>query len=556
EKDQFGRVRKVTHEHSTDPDELPPEENKPSKHQTKGEEEEEEAEATSDYRSPFVDAVYDREFSAEQRKKAASEGAAMKGGGFPIRNKEDLANARQALGRAKNRSATIAHIKKRAKALGVDLPEDWPNDSALADRRRRTTMRDPFGRLHATFEEEDSAFTVVGDYAEPEITLYDTVEFDDAAKVRITDDGYLTASPRIARTGIQVYAGTECGRDDLDRVRILRPDSAVFSDAAMHSYAHRPITLDHPSEAVNKDNWRHYAIGHTGEPVVRDGGSVRVPMVLMDAAAIDAFKNGHNQLSVGYKCHLDWTPGLIDGTGEQYDAIQRDIKANHLAVVANARGGSTLKIGDDRRKEFAMNLKSVMIDGIETQVSETAVGLINRLNDKYTKLAQAFDQFKKKKEEEEEEEEEENEENDAALKAKDAQIKVLQKQLADAQSPEAQEKLAQDRFDAISKARAILGSNFSDKGKTVDAIRREVVASRMGDAATKAWSDSEIAAAFTMVEVPGGIRDAVAAFAGQVRPGGPGYGDPQAVKDAAYGDMVKDLSNAWMSPERRAALGK
>jgi hypothetical protein len=31
----------------------------------------------------------------------------MKGGGFPIKNKEDLSNARQALGRAKNRKATM-----------------------------------------------------------------------------------------------------------------------------------------------------------------------------------------------------------------------------------------------------------------------------------------------------------------------------------------------------------------------------------------------------------------------------------------------------------------
>jgi hypothetical protein len=60
-----------------------------------------------------------RDFSQKQRKKLAKSGEAMPGGGYPIANKQDLANAKQAIGRAKNRSATIRHINERAKALGA-----------------------------------------------------------------------------------------------------------------------------------------------------------------------------------------------------------------------------------------------------------------------------------------------------------------------------------------------------------------------------------------------------------------------------------------------------
>jgi len=60
-----------------------------------------------------------REFSDTRRKKLAKSGAAMPHGGFPIVNREDLSNAKRAIGRAKNRAATIAHINKRAKALGA-----------------------------------------------------------------------------------------------------------------------------------------------------------------------------------------------------------------------------------------------------------------------------------------------------------------------------------------------------------------------------------------------------------------------------------------------------
>jgi Uncharacterized protein conserved in bacteria (DUF2213) len=42
--------------------------------------------------------------------------------------------------------------------------------------------------------------------------MYDGISLEDKdAKVRFTKDGYLVATPRIARTGIQLYRGSECG---------------------------------------------------------------------------------------------------------------------------------------------------------------------------------------------------------------------------------------------------------------------------------------------------------------------------------------------------------
>lgn len=77
--------------------------------------------------SPVVTTLVCSAFSADQRKKLASSGAAMSGGSYPIRNEEDLKNAIQAVGRAKNYAAARKHIISRAKALGLTslLPEDW-----------------------------------------------------------------------------------------------------------------------------------------------------------------------------------------------------------------------------------------------------------------------------------------------------------------------------------------------------------------------------------------------------------------------------------------------
>lgn len=74
-----------------------------------------------------------REFSDKEREHLADTGAAMSGGGFPIKTVQDLKNAIQAIGRAKNPAAAKAHIKTRARALGASdlIPDTWKRDDAL-----------------------------------------------------------------------------------------------------------------------------------------------------------------------------------------------------------------------------------------------------------------------------------------------------------------------------------------------------------------------------------------------------------------------------------------
>jgi hypothetical protein len=74
-----------------------------------------------------ADGVEKRAFSTKEREADAKSGAALKDGSFPILNKQDLRNAIQAYGRAKNKAVAKRHIISRAKALGADdlIPDDW-----------------------------------------------------------------------------------------------------------------------------------------------------------------------------------------------------------------------------------------------------------------------------------------------------------------------------------------------------------------------------------------------------------------------------------------------
>jgi hypothetical protein len=67
------------------------------------------------------------ELDTEERRKLAEQGKALPDGSFPIRNREDLQDAIQSYGRAKDKDEAKRWIKRRAKELNAEgeLPEEW-----------------------------------------------------------------------------------------------------------------------------------------------------------------------------------------------------------------------------------------------------------------------------------------------------------------------------------------------------------------------------------------------------------------------------------------------
>lgn len=68
-----------------------------------------------------------REFSQEERERLAEKGHALPDGSYPIVTREDLENAIQAIGRARDPAKARRHIMKRARELGLTelIPEEW-----------------------------------------------------------------------------------------------------------------------------------------------------------------------------------------------------------------------------------------------------------------------------------------------------------------------------------------------------------------------------------------------------------------------------------------------
>src|SRR5690606_1327700 len=124
--------------------------------------------------------------------------------------------------------------------------------------------------------------------------------------------------------------------------RELRLPEEVFNADSLASLKLAPVTDLHVEDMVTPENWRYLAVEHVAEYVTQDGSHVLASLVVQDAEAIRKIDDGERrELSCGYHCTLEMTPGEYNG--EPYDAIQRGIVYNHVALGPEgwARGGST-----------------------------------------------------------------------------------------------------------------------------------------------------------------------------------------------------------------------
>lgn len=381
---------------------------------------------------------------------------------------------------------------------------------------------------------------------------------------RTTRDGYLVADARAARTGIQVYLGSEVGKPEMARVRVYRPEDEVFDQASMGSYAHKPITNDHPAEAVTSKNWARHARGFVGDSVARDGECVRIPLMLADAAAIADLDAGKRELSAGYSCDLDWTPGTTSA-GEAYDAVQRNIRINHVALVDAGRAGSACRIGDRSpqasdqnggRQMSGTNLKTVTVDGIPIETTDQAASVIGtlqqRLADAVAKaltgdaaLTTAKAEHAKALEAKDAAATAARVAHEEAVKAKDAAIADLTAKLAAVDST--LEARIEERLRVVADASRVAGKAVDAKGKTTAAIRREAIATRLGDAFAKDKPDEAIAQQFDAIvavlpPVTGATGRDPLADAMRGLPGATADAQPHVKAHAAYLDH---LANGW-----------
>lgn len=157
-----------------------------------------------------------------------------------------------------------------------------------------------------------------------------------------TPEGYLRDKPILTRIGIFEYSNP-----DGSVRRELRLPEDVFEPKSLASYKGKPVIITHDAGLIDKDNVAGEYIGTILSDGYRDGDNVRAEIVIHD---IPAMKESHyKELSLGYSLDLEETPG--EWNGQHYDAIQRNILINHLALVEEARAGDKARLNIDGRSK-------------------------------------------------------------------------------------------------------------------------------------------------------------------------------------------------------------
>jgi len=218
--------------------------------------------------------------------------------------------------------------------------------------------------------------------------------------VQRLDNGYLRSSGRITRVGVFTYLG-----QDGKKKRELRLPDEVFCTDSLASFQLAPLTNDHPGENLTSRNTKKYQVGSVSDVRADDGKFVEATIQITDDDAIKEVESGKKELSCGYHCDLEESPGITNGingieNGLRYDAIQRNIRGNHVAIVKNGRagpeaalrldandavqvddepekGGHVPKPSNKEKRGAAMTM--LKIDGVDFEVTDQAAQAINKL---------------------------------------------------------------------------------------------------------------------------------------------------------------------------------
>jgi uncharacterized protein len=154
----------------------------------------------------------------------------------------------------------------------------------------------------------------------------------------------------ISKVGIFPYSGAQIDDPNLDPEKIYqiyRPEEELSNSEAIESFKLLPFTDEHDMLGDGdglmspEEKGVH---GVVGEDVYYDDGYLKGNIKIFSTALKKLINDGKKELSIGYRCQYDMTPGVYQG--QEYHGIQRNLRGNHLALVGEGRSGHDVSVLD------------------------------------------------------------------------------------------------------------------------------------------------------------------------------------------------------------------
>ena len=219
-------------------------------------------------------------------------------------------------------------------------------------------------------------------------------------------NGYITIKDNpISKVGVFQYSGAQIGTPEQIEQGIIDPDKIynVFRSAeelsapeCIESFKLVPWTNEHamlgPSNEGLTPAEQKGVSGVTGEEVYfdpEDGYLKSNLRVFSESMANLIQQNAKKELSMGYRCVYDLIQGEYNG--EKYDAVQRKLRGNHLALVESGRAGPDVAVLDHFTFTLDENEIKKMSEEKKPSLEEAVVNAIGAMQEAIKGIGEKLD---------------------------------------------------------------------------------------------------------------------------------------------------------------------
>lgn len=181
---------------------------------------------------------------------------------------------------------------------------------------------------------------------------------------RVVDiNGWITIKDNpILKAGIFPYLGSEIGQGEPSRVyNVLRSEEELSKPETIKSFELVPLINEHfVLGELGTDTDDKPIDGIVGESIYFEAPYLKSNIKVFGKHIKKLIEIGKIELSAGYSCKY-----IPVENNPDYDFIQIDIRANHLALVEAGRNGSDVAVQDALKftldsKELLMNLEDIL----------------------------------------------------------------------------------------------------------------------------------------------------------------------------------------------------
>ncbi len=345
------------------------------------------------------------------------------------------------------------------------------------------------------------------------VKRFDVINLDAKGAVRL-DNGMLRAPVTLSRVGVFSYRNP-----DGSTRRELRLPEEVFATDSMASFELVPFVDEHPYSdqgEVTAENSKRLQVGSVGG-VHRAQTNLDATVMVTDESIVAKVLLGKEAVSCGYFCDREFKPGIYtDAEGGQhpYDCIQRNIRGNHVALVAAGRAGPEARIRLDATDavlvadetpspEAKPKMEKLILDSLPAEMPAASAAIVNKaIAERDAKIAKLTADAAGIRSE-----------ADKASAERDA----AKAELSKANDPAKFAGAVAARVALESKARGILGAEFAMDGKDARVIKAACVAKLSPALTCDGKSDEYTNALFDVLSETVKTNPATEAVRAQVR---------------------------------------